>query len=227
LSVAHPVGVAYVFAALMIIVAVYSLGRLSLARFLRRRNHHDVSVAHVLMAFSMMGMLIPRWNVIGAGFWVPVFAVMALYFLAITAGVAWHRGPWASAGDGRHSTYHPLVHTLMATAMLDMYWLGMPVTGGAASSMVMGHTSTRAGGPGLTLLLVVLLLVAAVWLLDSLSTFTPARQLAMSAVGPGAPVSAEVAPTTGKTLPRLAPRLEISCHVAMCIAMAYMLVLMI
>jgi hypothetical protein len=225
--VAHPVGVAYIFAAVIITVAVYSIGRISFAGFLRRRNHHDVSVAHVLMALAMVGMLVPRWNVITRGFWVPVFAVMALYFLVITAGVALHLGPWASDGHGQHSTYHPLLHTLMACAMLDMYWLGMPITGGLDSSMAMGHASTRAGGPGLTLLLVVLLLVAAVWLLDSISTFSPSRELALSAVGPGTTVSREVASTSDETRPSLAPRLEISCHVAMCIAMAYMLVLMV
>jgi hypothetical protein len=225
--VAHPVGVAYFFAAVMIIVAVYSIGRFSFAGFLRRRNHNDVSVAHLLMAFAMVGMLVPRWNVITSGFWVPVFAVMALYFLAITAGVAWHRGPWASDANDQHSTYHPLVHTLMACAMLDMYWLGMPITGGTGSSMVMGHASTRAGGPGFTLLLVVLLVVAAVWMLDSISTLRPVRELAMSAVGPERTVGRDRTPTSGDTRPPLSPRLEISCHVAMCIAMAYMLVLMV
>lgn len=224
---AHPVGIAYFFAAVMIIVAVYSIGRLSFAGYLGRRNHHDVSVAHVLMAFAMVGMLVPRWNVISSGFWVPVFAIMALYFAVVTAGVALRRSPWASDGHGQHSTYHPLVHALMACAMLDMFWLGMPITGSVGSSMVMGHASTRAGGPGLTLFVVLLLLVAAVWLLDSISTFTPRRQLVLSAVGPGTTASEGTELTSAEVLPSLAPRLEISCHVAMCITMAYMLILMV
>ncbi len=96
-----------------------------------------------------------------------------------------------------------------------------------SGTMAMAQNSGRGGGPGLTLLLVVILLVAAVWLLDSISTFAPRRQLALSTVGPGIAASNQVEATSEDVRPWLAPRLEISCHIAMCITMAYMLVLMV
>ncbi len=227
----HPVGVAYLFAAVVFAVVLYSLGRLFAARYLHRHNHDDVSIAHVLMGIAMIGMLIPRWNVISSGLGEVLFAVVAIYFAVVAARVRAGRTPWG--GDDRfHSTYHPLVHLLMACAMLYMYWLGMPITGPLASTMAMGAFSTRAGGPALTLLIIVLLVVAAVWLVDSITTYAPSRRLVLSGAGAGASASASaeqeaVAPSADSIRPWLAPRSEISCHVAMCIAMAYLLVVMV
>jgi hypothetical protein len=221
----HPVGVAYLFAAVVLAVVLYSVGRLFVARYLRRHNHDDVSIAHVLMGIAMIGMLIPRWNVISSGVGEVLFAAVAIYFAVVAARVRGGRTPWG--GDDRfHPTYHPLVHLLMACAMLYMYWLGMPITGPLGSTTAMGTFSTRAGGPALTFLLIVLLVVAAVWLVDSITSYAPSRRLVLTGVGAGGEQE-EVAPSADSSRPWLAPRSEISCHAAMCIAMAYLLVLMV
>lgn len=218
----HPVGVAYFFVSVMFAVATYSMGRLLLARQLGRRNHYDVNVAHVVMAVAMIGMLVPRWNVISSGPGEVVFGAMAIYFLAVTVGVALRRGPWGD-DDLAHPTYHPLVHLLMACAMLDMYGLGMAQSRTSGAAMAMAQGSSSAGGPGLTLFLVALLIVAAVWLLDEISAPALSPQLAGSSV---ANREGERVVVTSER-PWLAPRLEISCHVAMCVTMAYMLVLVV
>jgi hypothetical protein len=132
---------------------------------------------------------------------------------------------------------------VMAGAMVYMYWLGMPLTGPPNTALSMSGPPLGAGDPSLTLLLVGVLLASAIWQLDSVSRLAPARQRAQNAVGGrtlavAATVTGAMAGTgsvgvgaeaTGKTgeRPWLAPRLEIGCHVAMCLTMGYMLVLLI
>ena len=51
---AHPTWLAYAFALLMVTVSVYCVCRLLLANSMRRRNHTDVNVGHVLMGAAMV-----------------------------------------------------------------------------------------------------------------------------------------------------------------------------
>jgi hypothetical protein len=66
------------------------------------------------------------------------------------------------------------------------------------------------------------LCASAVWHVDALGRFTPRARVAVAAGGVTGTAPADVdAPA-----PMLAPRLESSCHVAMCVAVASMLVLL-
>jgi len=189
--VAQPSWLAYWFASLMVAVSVYCILRLALARRLGRRNQTDVTVAHVLMGFAMVGMLVPRWNVLPDGLWQAVFAVLAVYF-AFRALSSLRRGEAGLRRRARHHLTHHLVHAVMSCAMLYMYWLGMPVVAPAraGAEMAMGRAPSGAGDPSLTLLIVGVLVVSALWQLDTMSRFRD-PQLALASLGGSAPPEVE------------------------------------
>lgn len=234
-----PTWLGYLFAAVMMVVGIYCLGRLLAVAPLGRRCHLGVNVGHVLMAFAMVGMLVPRWNVLPVGLWEVVFAAMAVWFLArsirsFRVVTADHGVGALAASEGSH-TRHYLVHMFMASAMLYMYWLGMPITGGtgvSGSMSAMSGPSAGAGDPGLTFFLVVVLLASSVWQLDGIERTAPARQAALAGAGGGGTAGAvgslsSAAADDPDERRWLAPRLEVGCHIAMCVVMAYMLVLMV
>jgi hypothetical protein len=221
---AHPTWLAYGFAVLMVSVSLYCVGRLALARRLDRRNHYDVNLGHVLMGFAMVGMLVPRYNVIPNGYWEVAFAVLALWFLAKSIQAVGRSG--VSASDHDHSFSHYSIHMVMSCAMLYMYWLGMPITARSGTSTMMSGPPVGAGDPSLTFLLIAVLFASAVWQLDGIGRFSPRRELVASAAGAGFPDGTVALPGNDARL-LLAPRLEIGCHVAMCLTMGYMLVLMV
>jgi hypothetical protein len=221
---AHPTWLAYGFAVLMVSVSVYCIGRLALANRLGRRNHIDVNISHVLMGFAMVGMLVPRLNVIPNGLWEVVFGIISLYFLAMSVRFATRRGE--RGGDHDHDS-HSFIHMVMGCAMLYMYWLGMPINAPSSTSVSMSGPPSGAGDPGLTLFIIVVLFASAVWQLDSISVFSSPRQMALSTVGGGTSGGGTETSRTKVEWPWLAPRLEVACHIAMCLTMGYMLVLMV
>ncbi len=224
----HPTWLPYSFAVVMVAVSVYCIGRLALANRLGRRNHEDVNISHVLMGLAMVGMLVPRWNVVPNVLWEVAFGVIALYFLARSVRFVVRHGLSGTSDDHVHHISHYLIHMVMACAMLYMYWLGNPITVASGSSMVMSGPPNGAGDPLLTLLLIVILFASAVWQLDAISQYSASSQLALSTVGSASGGSDGVqTPTVGDDRPWLAPRLEIGCHIAMCVTMGYMLILMV
>jgi hypothetical protein len=228
---AHPTWLAYGFAVLMVSVSVYCIGRLALASRLGRRNHVDVNISHVLMGLAMVGMLVPSLNVIPNGLWEVVFGIISLYFGAVTVRFATRRGVRGGDHDHDHDS-HSFIHMVMGCAMLYMYWLGMPINAPASTSVSMSGPPSGAGDPGLTLLIIVVLFASAVWQLDSISVFSSPRQMALSTVGGGTRSGGTSGGGTETSpgrveWPWLAPRLEVACHIAMCLTMGYMLVLMV
>jgi hypothetical protein len=227
---AHPTWLAYGFAVIMVSVSIYCIGRLALARWLARRNHYAVNISHVLMGIAMVGMLVPRWNWIPSGLWEGIFGVISLYFLVMSARFVARHGVRGSDDDHVHHLSHNLIHMVMGCAMLYMYWLGMPITSSSTSAMSMSGPPSGAGDPGLTLIIIAILFASAIWQLDSIGRFSPAAQLAMTAVGGvdrAASGGGAAAPEDDRQPPWLAPRLEVACHIAMCLTMGYMLVLMV
>ena len=225
----HPSWLAYGFAAVMVTVSVYSIGRLAVSRRWGRRNHADVTVSHLLMGVAMVGMLVPRWKVFPDGLWEVIFGIDAVYFLVLSIRFVGRYGFEGTDDDHVHHISHPLVHMVTGCAMLDMYWLGMPITAASGIGMSMSGPPTGSGDPGLTLFIIVVLIASAVWQLDSISRFSP-RQLALSAVGAGPAGNGSGGSGTsgaGSGQRWLAPRLELACHIAMCVTMGYMLVLMV
>ncbi len=225
-----PTWLAYTFAMLMIAVSVYCLGRSLLAGRLGRRTHSDVDIAHVLMGLGMAGMLAPHWNALPVGLWEVVFAIMASYFLYLTLRRLADNGLWASAATDHAA--HPLIHMVMACSMLYMYWLGMPMPSSRHLAGISMSAAPSEGDPLLTLFLVVVLLVSAVRQLDAIGRRSPSRIVALSTVGTGSSPNNGADTTHRGTVTRgqespIAPRLEVACHIAMCVTMAYMLVLMV
>jgi hypothetical protein len=200
----------------MVAVSVYCIGRLVAARLWDRPNHADVNVSHMLMGAAMAGMLVPAHNPISNDFGEGIFGFLVLWFLFRSVQFVSLHGLSGHDEDGAHHLSHYTIHMLMAGAMTYMYALGMPITTSVTQPAVMMSQAGGAAGYGaLSLLFIVLLFGSAIWQLDSISRFAPAGAgLATAAAGGGG------------SPPMLAPRLEVACHIAMCITMGYMLVIM-
>jgi len=218
-----PVWLPYGLALLMAVVSVYCAGRVVLAKPLGRHNHYDISVGHVFMALAMLGMLVPGWNVVPVGLWEVVFAGLAAYFLVMSARRSLVRGGDDTAMTPVHGIWHYLIHMVMALAMLYMYWLGMPVAHWSSGNVSMSGPPMGTGDPALTALFLVPLLASAVWQLDASARFSQLDRPVLSALGAGSGTTT----VTSDERPWLAPRLEKACHIAMCLTMAYMLVLIV
>jgi hypothetical protein len=240
--VPHPTWLAYSFAVVMVGVSLYCVAWLIAARRQGRQNHTDVNVSHVAMGVGMAGMLVPRLKVLPDGAWDVVFVAIALWFAwrGIRFGAARLGNRFGDAGRS-HGLSHYLIHLAMALAMLYMYLAPGATTAG--SSAMAAPTGTVANFVGLPLLFVLILLASAVWQLDGLSRYAPplprlvGAGLSLDGGSGGTPGSSEITDNSqdaaprpsspsGETLPSLAPRLEMGCHIAMCITMGYMLILM-
>lgn len=236
----HPAWLGQGWAVVMMAVGGYSLARLVSAVPLGRRTHVDLDVGHVLMTLAMVGMFVPGWRTLPAGAWEATFLVVGLW-CAGRAGLLLARGRLAgpSAAPGPHFRHHA-VHGVMAFAMVYMDAVS-PSAGhaGGAPGMAMGP---GAGVPSLTLLLVVVLLASAVWQLNGVDRLVaaPAACVPPPVLVPAAPAGPSdpgtlvpaaspggggPVPTGGR--PWMAPRLEVACHVVMCLAMAFTLVLVV
>jgi hypothetical protein len=225
--VAHPTWLVYGFAAVMAWVSGFCVVRLALATHLGRQTHYDVNLSHVLMGVAMIGMLVPRWNAIPNGLWEIVFAVVALYFLALSARFVAVHGMRGIDDDHVHHISHYLIHAVLACGMLYMYWLGMPITTMSGTDMSMSGPPHGAGDPGLTLLLIGILVASAIWQLETIGEFARQPGVAVGAIAGALGGDPGKATEGCDDRPWLAPRLEIGDHIAMCITMAYMLVLVV
>jgi len=232
----------------MIAVSIYCAVRLLTSRAFRRQINVDVNVAHVTMGVAMAGMLVPALTTLPMGVWEAVFVGLAGWFSWQSVRfLARHFGQ--SAGRDLHHVSHYLTHLVMSCAMLYMY-LAAP-TGGAASAGGMsmgGATGATANFVGLPLFFLIVLCASAVWHIDSLSLSSSNQLALVSAMGAN-----ELTGGGGRAIPQgqtmlaersslsvtdapegpdlnerpfMAPRLELACHVAMCITMGYMLILM-
>lgn len=226
-----PAWLGYAFAAVMMVDGAYCLARVVAGPRTGHHAHTDVDSGHVLMAVAMVGMLVPAWSVLPVAVWEAVFGVMALWFLVRSARAISRRGVAALAAGGGLWARHYLVHFVMACAMLDMYWLGMPMTAPSAMRTGAGMAMAPAGGggPTLTAFLVLVMLASAAWQLDAVGRAAPGVARVLAVAGGGAAPGAGAAAPTGP--PERVGRwhasgYEVGCHVAMCVTMAYMLVLM-
>ncbi len=227
-----------IFAALMIAVAAYSAGRLVAARMWTRPTHRDVEVAHILMGTAMAGMLVSDLNPLPVGAWEIVFSVLAGWFVWRCYQFVTDRSTGFTYDQNVHRLSRRLIHLVMSLAMLYMYLAAVPSTTASGGSMAMGvATGGTTNFVFLPLTFIVSLFASAIWELDRIGHWSASR----TAQGQSAPVFASVGgglPTVAETsdpaddgvstlsTPWLAPRLEGACHIAMCVTMGYMLVLM-
>jgi hypothetical protein len=236
------------FAAVMLAVAAYSTGRLVAARRWARPTHSDVDVAHVLMGTGMAGMLVAALNPVPAGWWELIFSALGVWFVWRCVEFVRLHGVEGRDEDHVHHLSHYVTHLVMVGAMLYMYAVATPGVGASrhAGMAMNGATGTTADFVGLPLFFVAVLLASAIWELDGIGRFS---QIERGAVRPP-PADAEP-PVLGTTqggegivttavattsvaaspareeTPWLAPRLEAACHIAMCVTMSYMLVLIV
>jgi hypothetical protein len=214
-----------ILASVMVGVLLYCAGRLVAAPLWHRSIHYDVNISHVLMGAAMAGVLAPALNVIPNGVWEVVFSFLAIWFLGKSLRFVSQHGIGGTDDLHAHRISHYLTHLVMACAMLYMYLAGAPsAIGGASESAMTSVTGGTANFVGLPLFFVLVLFGSAIWQLDALNRYSPARASVMAtAAGPASGVL--VSPQIEQ--PRwLAPRLEMGCHIAMCITMGYMLILM-
>jgi hypothetical protein len=236
------------FAGVMIAVSIYCSVRLLAARRLRRRINVDVNIGHVTMGVAMAGMLVPALRILPTGLWEAVFVGLAAWFFWQSARfVARHLG---DAENDLHHVSHYLTHLVMSCAMLYMYLAATPVaaTTGAGGMSMGGATGATANFVGLPLFFLIVLAASAVWHLDTLSSSSLKESRLIAAGGLEVMGGGRRAMASGRTLlaepmstpanartivesdlddrPFMAPRLEMACHVAMCVTMGYMLILM-
>lgn len=233
MSALSPSWLVYSFCAVMLATSAYCVSRLVFARLWRRPMNNDVNVAHVAMGIGMGAMLVPRLNFLPKGVWEAIFAILALWFASRSALFVARRGLEGTEADPdhlhKHHVSHYLTHLVMSGAMLYMFAETNPATTShtatsSTASMVGMAGATGGDGAGFTLLLVVVLLASAVWHTDSLPRF--AVPAGASALVAGADVGEPGSVLASSRGTWLAPRLEMGCHILMCITMAYMLVLM-
>jgi len=231
------------FAAAMIVIALYCAGRLALSRLWQRETEVDADGIHVLMGVAMAGMLVPRLNLLPRSAWEAVFGVAAAWF-------AWQatRGRYGSTRGSWRCPY-PVPHLVECAAMLYMLLaVSSSRPGGAGSGMPMPGMGAAGSLPALAVVLALFMLGYVIWTTDRLTTLTRARTAAPARsaawgharipVTPGGMAVAtpqDAAGTSGTAGTwrghpagslMLAPRLAASYKIAMSIAMGYMLIQM-
>ncbi len=226
-----------IFAGVMVAVAVYGVGRLVAARRWSRPTHQDVDVAHVLMGTAMAGMLVSDLNPIPSGVWETVFSVLSVWW--IWRCYQFIRDPSTGLGYEQHvhRLSRRLIHLVMSLAMLYMFLAAVPAAVGSGGSMAMGAaTGATANFVLLPLAFIVALFASAIWELDRIGLWSSRSTQdrvapVLASVGSGSPAASDNANGTDDRPdegcpPWLAPRLEAASHIAMCVTMGYMLVLM-
>jgi Domain of unknown function (DUF5134) len=214
------------FAAVMIVIAVYTAGRLVASGRRRRPTELDADGVHVVMGVAMAGMLATGLRFLPAGVWEAVFGAGAVWFgwQVVRERRGASQSPWRCP--------HPVPHLVECGAMVYMLLI-FRVSGPAAGGSAMGGMALPATASRFSVLalgMAVFMFGYVVWLGDRLTL--PARALASAAgSGPAASGAAAVgvdagAGTSRACRPSLAPRCAACYKIAMGITMGYMLVLM-
>jgi len=223
----------YLFAVLMLCVAGYSSVLLAMAGLSRRPAGWDVELSHLVMGVAMAGMFVAGWSFGPSAMWEAFFGALLIWFV-VQCGRS-------LLAYGAHLP-HTAVHALMSLAMLLMYWFPM---GASQGSMSMSMSSSAAGprvDPGLALVIAFLLFVSAVFTLASNRKGGSVYGTHLAVVAAGGPMTTQVGDTAdvsgevglaGTTSAAgglegfvSRPSLLDGAHVVMCVAMGFMLILM-
>lgn len=215
----------YLFGASMFAVAGYSALLLVIGLVSRRSVGIDVELSHIVMGLAMAGMFVGRWAFGPNLAWELAFAAFLVWFVA--------RAVLSVQRFGLHLP-HTLIHALMSVAMLLMYWFpaSMSAQGGGMGSAMGSGMGSQMGGrgvpahvdPGLVLLLAVALFASAIFTLAS-----PRKGWSVygAVVPPGLAAATADGSVADEVEAAVAPPLLVDVtHVVMCVAMGFMLVLM-
>lgn len=221
------------FAVLMFGVAAYSGFLLGQDMRSRRFRGGDVQLSHLVMGLTMAGMFEPKWSFGPSPMWELLFGGLFVWFI--------YSGGRSLSAYGLHVP-HAAVHALMSLAMLLMFWFPMGVSHGA---MVMSGGASTGGSridPGLAVVIAFLLCASAIFTLGSerrggsdYGSHWAGVTTAVAVAPPGstdgaAPRAGAVAGlpapgcTSGGRVTRPWP--VDASHAVMCVAMAFMLVIM-
>ncbi len=215
----------YLFALLMLAVAGYGLVLLSYSVSGRHHLGRDVDIAHIAMGVSMAGMFVPNWAFGPSAVWELIFGALLIGFIV--------RSIQSIQRFGLHKP-HEGIHALMSFAMLLMYWYPVGSTAGATGMAMSAASGGAKLDPGLGFVLAFSFLASAVFTLASpvkgvshhgshavFYASSGAAGTPSQALGPAgqAPIGALETLATN-------PWLEDLSHEVMCIAMAFMLILM-
>jgi hypothetical protein len=213
----------YFFGVLMLAIAAYCLTLLILSIATHAPSGRDVEISHIFMGVAMAGMFVGQWAFGRSAVWEIVFGVLMVWFLV--------EGIQSVRTYGLHLP-HALIHAIMNFAMLLMYWFPMGASSGAMSMSASGTASKL--DPGIALLTAFVLFTSAIFTLASpnkgashFGSHAPAYALA-AATGPNQ-VQSEGGTGAAVALDEIVatPWLVDLSHVVMCIAMGFMLLLMI
>jgi hypothetical protein len=217
--VGTPAWLYYLFGVVMLALAAYSVFLLFFSFAGRHQYGRDVDVAHIFMGVSMAGMFVTKWAFGPRWMWELIFASLMVWFLV--------RSTKSIQRFGLHKP-HEAIHAAMNFAMLLMYLYPLGSTGAAtAMSMSMSSAGSKLD-PGLGLLLVVTFFASGIFTLASPvkgASHHGTHAFAYAANVSVAPASLQNQTSTLESLVTTA-WLEDASHVAMCVAMGFMLILM-
>jgi len=217
-----PLWLYYLFGVLVLVVVAYSVVLLMSSVATRRPLGWDVDISHLFMGLSMAGMFVTRWAFGTRTVWELIFSVLLIWFLARSIQ-SMHR--W-----GFHLS-HFLIHAVMSFTMLLMYRFPLSASIGAMSASAKGSRLD----PGFSFALAFVLFASAIFTLASPNkgasrhgTHAPAYATGGTAGLRAATSHSGEQITSVMSIENLlaAPRLEDASHVVMCVAMGFLLILM-
>jgi hypothetical protein len=225
MAMSTPSWLYYLFGALMLAIAAYCIVLLFLSAATNRPAGRDVELSHVFMGVAMAGMFVGRWSFGHSAVWEIIFSLLMVWFLV--AGIQ------SLQRYGFHLP-HALIHALMNFAMLLMYWFPM---GSPSPSEAMSMSASSPGGspdPGLALFVAFTLFASAMFTLASpvkgrshFGSHAPAYAIGGEAVRSSDGSGGAATPLVQVEEVVAAPWLVDISHVVMCVAMGFMLILMI
>jgi Domain of unknown function (DUF5134) len=168
-----PLWLAGAFAAVMILTAACSAGRLAFSRLRGRPTEVDADALHTVMGTAMAGMLVPWLNPLPAAAWAAMFGIGAAWFgwLALRAG--------GTGSSGGSRCRFPVPHLIECVAMIYMLLTvhgPRPARGGPGMAMPgMGAFAGPAGSfPALALVLALFMVGYLVWTTERLTSLARA-----------------------------------------------------
>jgi len=211
----------YLFGLVMFGVAAYAASLLLISVTGRHHSGRDVDMAHIFMGVSMAGMFVTKWAFGPSAIWELIFAALMVWFIV--------RSIQSIQRFGLHKP-HEAIHATMSFAMLLMYLYPMGATPGAMS-MSMSSGAAKLD-PGLGFLLAVAFFGSAIFTLASPikgASHHGAHALAYAAIGSDRTTEPRSVDGNGSSTVEAVfttPWLEDASHVVMCVAMGFMLILM-
>ena len=216
----------YLFGLLMLAIAAYGLVLLVFSVTGRHHWGRDVDLAHIAMGVSMAGMFVTKWAFGPSAMWELIFAALLIWFMVRSIQSIQH--------FGLHKP-HQAIHAAMSLAMLLMYWYPMGSTSGPTGMSMSAASGAAKLDPGLGFVLALAFFASAIFTLASpikgashhgTHAFAYATSGAAGTTGP--PGSSENESSSAGTLERVVtkPWLEDASHVAMCMGMGFMFILM-